>query len=643
VSGRTMRMRARTVAATVVIACGTLLVAGAADAQRKDPIRLKPNDVQFNAKISEAVRLLSTDPGGSLAILRRLDRLFPNDDRVLYRLGFTFQVMEQMDSATVYYRRALEVNPGNLEAGKALGEWYISENKRDEAMAVFDRLLAANQHSVGAYKTVGGALGDMGRYEEALRVYTQGRDRSSQHFVLTMDIAALHRSARRFDAALDEYLRYVDSRPANYTHTRARIMEMLREVEDKERTSLTEHLEARARAGTGNRYVVRDVLAAAYLDQGLLEKALDMAIQADGEKESDGAVLLSLADQVLTTADIRRREERGRYLDLAVRALDVFTKNHPRAAGTDRAKYMLAKIYVRLGSGDLPAASAAERQAYVEKAVLAYEDVSKRYSSSEYAELANLERGDLLLHRLKRPDSALEAYRVGAVNSKRYGDVFAARLGNVYLGTGDLAGAERYFQGLMRSGVRELAHTGHFYTGLLLALRGKYEAARDTLSALAESDPSSLYTNDAIETAWIIEEALQYKSKSLGVFMSARQSEMAGDTAAVIAKFLQIVDGPMGDPLRPRALVNLSTAQFQSGDLDGALARLGQFQKEYPDSPLRPDVQRTIAKVYEVGYGQYQKALEEYETVLLMYPDYTFLDEVRKEVRRLRYIVEGAR
>jgi hypothetical protein len=45
--------------------------------------------------------------------------------------------------------------------------------------------------------------------------------------------------------------------------------------------------------------------------------------------------------------------------------------------------------------------------------------------------------------------------------------------------------------------------------------------------------------------------------------------------------------------------------------------------------------------VYEFGYEDYAKALREYEVVLMLYPDYAFLDEVREDVRRLRFIVEG--
>jgi tetratricopeptide (TPR) repeat protein len=283
----------------------------------------------------------------------------------------------------------------------------------------------------------------------------------------------------------------------------------------------------------------------------------------------------------------------------------------------------------------------AERVNYLEQAVAEYTDLSRRYPNSDFAERAYLERGDLLLHSLRRPDDALEAYRSGAVNSRRYNDVFAARIGDLYLGLKRYDEAKQYFEAMINSGIHELAQAGTYYTGLRLALAGQYDAARDTLAHLAEEVPSSPYTNDAIETAWIIQEGEVFHSKSVETYFRARQAEMVGDTTAAIQNLERIVAQPVEETLRPRALFRLGTLLFQRGDLDRAVATLERFLDEYPDEDMRPDVQRELAKVYEVGYEQYDRALKEFEDVLLNYPDYAFLDEVRQDVRRLRGIVKG--
>lgn len=645
----TPRVSRRSGSAALVIVCTAVILnapwspvavdANAQGVRQPQPRQQQSNRYEITAGVAEAIRYLSTDPEKSLAILRRLDRQFPDNDRIAYRIGYTFQVIGRADSAAVYYRRSLELNPRSIEAGKALGSLYLSEDRRDDAMIIFDQLLSANQYNVNAYKAVGQSLSELGRYEEALEIYYEGRQRSKRHFVLTLDIADLHRSARQYSEAMSEYLNYADQRHGNYRATRDKIMSMVSSVDEAERIELIETLENRLANNNGSRYVTLDVLSSTYFEQGLLEQSLDAAIRADGEKESDGTVLLVLADHVISAADARTREQRRRYLDLGVRALDAFANNHPKASNSDRARYMLATIYVQFSAGD--AATPAESRSWIIKAIDEFSQVAKHYPTSEYAELSNLERGDLLLHKLKDRRKALEAYKVGAVNSRRYGDVFAARIAEVYLGAGEYADAQQYFVSCQRSGNYQLIQTGLYYTGLMLAFQGEYEAARDTLTALAEKDPSSPYTNNAIEVAWVIEESLQFGSESLEAFMSSRQSEMIGDTTAMIVKLESIVARPLTDTLRPRALFKLGQTLYESNDLDGAVYRYSQFLTDYDDNALRPDVQRSLAEVYEFGYENYERALREYEVVLMVYPDYAFLDEVREDVRRLRFIVEG--
>ncbi len=590
--------------------------------------------------LAEAMRHLAANPDETLRILHELDRKFPGRERILSRIGSAHQVIGNADSAEVYFVRALTINPGSVDAGKALGQIYYGRGDEAKGRRVFDRLIEANGRSLSVFKVVGTALRDVGRYDEALRILEEGRRRNERNVVLALDIAALRQQTGDLTGALDEYLDYLDAQPRNYRFVRDRMVSVLRTAGDKE-AALVGYLEKRVAAGNGNRYAMLDVMSARYLERGLLEKAIDAALRADGEPGSNGTVLLTLAEQVLQRALDRPRAEKPRYLELGVRALESFTRNHPKQPGTDRAMFMLASIHVQFAAGALPRADAAERRAYLEQAVGEYAELSRRYPNGSFAARAYLERGDLLLHRLRRPDEALEAYRSGAVNSRTLGPVFAARIAEVYLGTGDYESAQDYLGGMMESPSPELVQTAVYYTGLMLAFTGKYAAARDTLTYLAEEAPSAAWTNDAIDFAWVLEEALQYDSRALTDYLEAVRAQMAGDTAAAIARFEAVVDRPSYETLRPRALYRLGLLRFEAGQPRAALQALKRFLKDYPDENLRPDVQRAIARVYEQGFGQYERALREYEMVLVEHPAYPFLDEVRGDVRRLRNLVRG--
>jgi len=96
------------------------------------------------------------------------------------------------------------------------------------------------------------------------------------------------------------------------------------------------------------------------------------------------------------------------------------------------------------------------------------------------------------------------------------------------------------------------------------------------------------------------------------------------------------------DPLRPRALHRLGLVYFDQGNYDAALATLQSYLKDYPKSDECAGVTRDLGRVYEVGLGRYSDALKEYERILMDYPDYAMLDDVRRDVQRVRALVKGS-
>ncbi len=628
-------MRVRVLIAAIVTSA-IAITSVSAQQRSRQPFAVDPLTV--SGDVLEASRLLAVNPQAGIALLRQLNARYPGRDDILARLGYGMQVVGNPDSASYYYRAALDSNPLNLEAGKALGSLYFAAGQEREAMQVFERLLEANNYSVGSYKMIAGALRDLGRVDAAISILEQGRTKSKKNAALSLDIANLYKQSGDPKRAMDEYFAYAASDPRTYRFARDKMLEVLRDA-DKEEGAVAANLKTRADAGS---FVAADVLAAYYLEKGQLENSLQMALRADEDKASDGSTLLVLTEEAIAHAETQPHSARARYLDLAVRSSESYVRNHPNAPGLDRAMFALAGIYTEYGSGANPALPPADRTAYLERAVAQYADVSKRFAGSDLAERAYIARGDVLLFDLKRPDTALDAYRSGAVNARRAGAEFAGRIARVYIGTGRTKDTENYLASLSHAGNAELAQAGQYYTGLYLATLQKYELARDTLTALAEANPASEFTNDAIETAWIIEEGLMLQSGSLDDFVACEKASMLGDTTVMVSKLQSIAAREAHDPLRPRALHRLGLLYFDRGSYDAALATLQSYIKDYPQSDEAPGVTRDIGRVYEVGLGRYQDALKEYERILLEFPEYAMLDDVRRDVQRVRSLVKGS-
>jgi tetratricopeptide (TPR) repeat protein len=206
----------------------------------------------------------------------------------------------------------------------------------------------------------------------------------------------------------------------------------------------------------------------------------------------------------------------------------------------------------------------------------------------------------------------------------------------VYIATASPSETEHYLKSLSHAEQPALAQAGQYYSGLYLVTQKKYDAARDTLTSLAEKAPFSEFTNDAIDVAWVLQEGQQLKSESLDDYSACMKADMVGDTTAVVSHLQAIVGRDAADPLRPRALKQLGTVLFEAGDYDGSIANLRKFLTDYPENDDCAEVQRSIGHTYEVGLGQYADALKEYEHVLVTYPDYAMLDDLRHDVERVR-------
>ena len=579
--------------------------------------------------------MMRDDPERAIRMLHDLGRQYPYNSQVLNLLGETFQVTGQIDSAIAVYKRCHEAKPNDIRSGAALGTLYIKNDQRQKGEAVFTDLITRTKGSINTYRTIGSALARDRFYDQALRIYEEGREVNKGNYILTLDIAHLRRSMGDFNGALDEYVHLIYTSPKHQRLAKDRILELIRDPRVSSESLLDQLAEAAA-VESPHRRAVLEILALSYLEKGMIEKALEAALEAEEIGPSDGKVLFSLADK--TVAEYRRQsyENRPRYFDMALRALDTFISGHPESPQLPRAKLMLVDLLVDLAAGRVESAGGIELETATTTAIEALDWMIATFPGTDHAEQAYLKKGDVVFRLKKQPEEAVLIYKEGMSKSRFYPTAFAERLGRLYLVIGDYENAERYFTRLIDQNDPELREAGVFYTGLLLSITGEYEAARDTLTTMAEGNPASQFTNDAIKLAWVIEEGLQGDQRVLGRYIDALKYEVAEDTTKALDALGDIVSKPVETPLRLRALFRMGELYQESEKPSEALDAFERFVRDYPTDIRVPVAHRKIGQVYEYGLGNAALALEKYEDILLSYPHYIFLDEIRADVTRLR-------
>lgn len=579
--------------------------------------------------------MMREDPESAIRMLHDLERQYPYNQQVLNLLGETFQVSGQVDSAIAVYKRCHTAKPNDIRSGAELGTLYIQNDQRQKGEAVFADMITRTKGSINTYRSIASALSKGRFYDQALRVYEEGRKVNNGNYILTLDIAHLRRTMGDFNGALDEYIYLINTSPKHKRLAMDRILELIRDPRVSSE-SLLDQLAAAAEEESPYRPAILETLALSYLENGMIEKALAAALEGEKIGPSDGKVLFSLADKTVAEYGRQPYEDRPRYFDMALRALETFISGHPKSPQLPRAKLLLVDLLVDLAAGRVESAGGIELETATATALEALDWMIETFPGTDHAEQAYLKKGDVVFRLKKQPEEAALVYKEGMSKSRFYPTAFAERLGRLYLVIGDYENAEMYFAQLIGQKDQELQEAGVFYTGLLLSITGEYEAARDTLTSMAEGNPASQFTNDAIRLSWVIEEGLQGDQKVLGRFIDALKYEVAEDTTKALGALGDVVARPVETPLRSRALFRMGQLYQESERPQDALGAFEAFIRDYPTDTRVPDAHRKIAQVYEYGLGDAVLALEKYEDILLNYPHYIFLDEIRADVTRLR-------
>ena len=582
--------------------------------------------------------LMRENPQRAITMLERLEVEYPSNPHVLLLLGETYEHAGEYESARAAYERLVAAHPNHVRGSAYLGT--LSFKMKDEATGreVFNKMLERTEYGINTYRTIGSTLARHGFYDVALEFYEDGRSKSKGNYILSIDIAYMHKLMGNFEGCLIEYLSIIPVEPRQHRLVRTKVLELMRDS-NADKDQLMEIIRADAETTEPYRQEVFALLATIYLEEGALESAFDVALRAEAIGQTNGTVLYSLADQAIAEYHSRPPAERARYFSLAIRSLEAFLDNHPTASPVPRAHLMMVDLLVELAIGRVPPDPGLQMDRVVDRSMSSLDWLIETYPGTEYAEQAYLRKGDVLFRLLDRTDEALVVYNEGLRKAKYQPALFAERLGRVYLIIEEYDEAEKHFKRLVRSSKPGLRETGVYYSGLLLSFTGNYESARDTLTALAEGNPGSNFTNDAIELAWAIEDGLKGEQRVLKMYIGSIKAEVAQDTTGALRELRGIVQMPADTPLRKRSLFHMGLLYQASGKYNAALNACEQYLSDYATDIKLPDVQRRIGQIYEVD--DLDLALDKYEDILLAYPHYIFLDEVRADVVRVRGQLEN--
>lgn len=271
----------------------------------------------------------------------------PEDDRtakIEYALGTIYDQQKQNKKAADAYRRALDLEPDNLDAERGLAQSLLNDGQLDEALKQYQDISAGDPRDPQAYLRISEIERRQGRYDQSLATLKKAKALVQDSLEINYNEALLYDSLGRYDEAvriLEKMVvqttnssdQYSDAEKNNRSLFLDRLANLYRE-QNKSQAAIDTYAKM---VDLGGDYAVRGYQGQvdAYRDARMYKQATSVAEAAAARLPKDRTIQLMLAGQLADAGKV----------DEGIKLARSLLKGAPE----DReVNLSLAQIYTRL-------------------------------------------------------------------------------------------------------------------------------------------------------------------------------------------------------------------------------------------------------------------------------------------------------
>lgn len=533
------------------------------------------------------------------------------------------------EAAALVERRIAEEGPSpSLLADR--GAALHRAGRADEAEAAWAEAVAAAPGAEMTYRLVATAIANEGRYDRAVAVFRQGRERLGDPALFQAEVAHVCGLGADYACAADEYLALLAAQPDAVSMVQARLARLLEGpgAADAFRTAL-------------DRAVRRDPLNRAYrelsawtaVEAGEWTVALDANVAIDRLEREEGESLFGFAEAALT----------GGAFAEAERAFDLIVTQHPDGPLAPLALLGRARLAEKMAEADGERALDADGNRLpapgYEAALEGYRTFAERYPQHPEADAALADAARL--YRAVFRDYAAAESILRALAARPGDPALSGQarldLGRVALQQGEVGAARAAFAGVEEAlRIGPLAEEARLELAHLDFYEGDFVGALARVQAMNENTATDV-ANDAIALKVLLMENKGPDSLSTPLQQYARAALLQRQGhAAEALDTLDVLLENHAHPIADEALIARVEALRALGRPDAALAALADFPARHAESYLAGRALFLTGEIHERDRGDGDAAQSAYADLLARFPGSLLAPEARARLRRLR-------
>jgi tetratricopeptide (TPR) repeat protein len=131
--------------------------------------------------------------------------------RIEFALGNTYDQLKKPKEAAAAYRRSLDIEPDNAEAERGLATALLMDEQLDEALKVFNQLVAADPADAQSEVRISEIQRRQGHYDEALATLEKAKTQVQDSLELSYNEALIYDALGKYDQATGVLTGILDS------------------------------------------------------------------------------------------------------------------------------------------------------------------------------------------------------------------------------------------------------------------------------------------------------------------------------------------------------------------------------------------------------------------------------------------------
>jgi TolA-binding protein len=583
--------------------------------------------ISVGARAQEVKTLLDAAMGlektGRLEEARRMYEKayasYPDHILVFSRLKELYLRVQAYDSAEAMILRRMKRYPADPQLTVALGEVNYKRGRHREAMDSWNGLLETHPKKSAVVQMVAHAMAMERLYDEAIRVYREGRERIGKPDLFVFNLAGLYAGRMDYGNALEELLGYLEIHPRKVDLVESQIRlypksrRIIREMESQIRKAIDVRPEDPG---------LRKLLAGVFLRARWYDKGMQAVLERERLEPADkqGQALFQYGRAVFQAGEPAEAEHAFMTL------LDRFEKY----TRMDHVLYQLARSQ--------------EAQEKFRDALANYSRVAAMKKKGNLSSEALFQVGRIQRDQFFDLDGARASFQqlIRDYPSHPRGREGWMELAECALVQGDLQEADSLLGGLrkkndsrrdaiwLKAVVRQ-ARVAYF--------QGKFDVALLRLDALSYLRShrellSAPAANDGLALQMKLTGSMGREEGALRLMAKSELTALQRNYTGAVQLLDTLVQRYRDASLVPEAFFQQGMYLRARKDYQQSVAKLESVSTLYPESAFAERALEQAGDIYRI-LGRRKQAQEAFETLLVRYPQSIRAEDVRHRLRSM--------